>query len=944
MALIRQYYKYCEEYEEKYGDKTVVLIQVGSFYEVYGEQKGDIYIKSPLSKISQLCSLNIARKTQSNVMIGFRDYQLDKYVEILVKAGWTVPVFVQDTQSSNTTRSLFKIYSPGTTFLLNDQKISNIITCFWIEKKNSTLINPSEKLICGISSIDVYTGYSVIHEYIINPYTGTQTDFNELERLYQVYNPSEIIMVYKNISEDVIKTISQYLKITCCTRYKNEKDKDVINCEKQTYQTEIISRVFGDALNVSSLNSYEFAKQAFCMILNSILIQNKRIIEKIKEPEIFTMNGCVLLGNHSLKQLNIVSTESGNKNKLSSICDFCMYHCNTSMGKREIKKIITNPIYSVDLLRTKYEEVNEVMKTDYKITRNILSNISDLEKFVRKMVINKITPVEILSELYKSFEHVRKIKHKYDKSKLEVVLEFIKKQLNLECLQPFVDGDTFNKGVHSKLDELNSQKIEYTEQLNSIIKFFNSLFSANEKKSKGCIDIHETDRDGISIVLTKRRSELLKKYIKNLKKSGVVLETEHCGNFTLQLDTITFVQSQSSKQRIESSQIRVITGVMVKLKNQIIDHAKLYFNTFIQELLKYIQEIKYITDFVKNIDVVCAKAYMAETYKYTKPVLEESNSSYAEITELRHPIIELLDNNELYVPNDVSFNDKQNGILLFGTNAVGKSSLIKSIGICVLMAQCGMYVPCKTLELSPYKSIFTRIISNDNIFKGLSTFAVEMTEFNTILNNSDMNSLVLGDELCSGTETTSAISIFSSGVKLLSDRKVNFIFATHFHELTRIESITDIKNLFFKHLQVHYDGEKDVLIYNRKLTAGSGESIYGLEVCKSLHMPADFINLAYEIRNSIIPQNNDILMSGKSHYNSKKIRGNCELCNETYGTDVHHLQYQNRADERGFISSFHKNSLGNLINICKKCHDKIHRDNKELQKVKTTNGFILTES
>ena len=122
MSLIAQYYKYCEEYKTNYGEKTVVLIQVGSFFEVYGERSGDIIIKSPLSKISQLCCLNIANKTDKNVMIGFRDYQLDKYIEILIKAGWTVPVFVQDAQCSNTTRSLLKIYSPGTTFLVNDQK------------------------------------------------------------------------------------------------------------------------------------------------------------------------------------------------------------------------------------------------------------------------------------------------------------------------------------------------------------------------------------------------------------------------------------------------------------------------------------------------------------------------------------------------------------------------------------------------------------------------------------------------------------------------------------------------------------------------------------------------------------------------------------------------------------------------------------------------------
>jgi len=937
MSLIAQYYKYCEEYKNKYGEKTVVLIQVGSFFEVYGEKSGDVYIKSPLAKISQLCCLNIARKNEKNVMIGFRDYQLDKYIEILINAGWTVPVFVQDAQCSNTTRSLLKIYSPGTTFLVNDQKISNNICCFWIEKKNSTLINLNEKLICGISSIDIYTGYTVINEYIINPYTGTQTDFNELERLYHVYDPSEIIIVYKNISEDMIKNIIQYLNIDCCIRLKNQEDKDVLNCEKQTYQKEILSKIFN---SISCIDTFEFAKQSFCMIINSILLQNSSIINKIKEPEIYTMNGSVLLGNHSLKQLNIISNGISN-NKLSSICDFYMSSCKTSMGKREIKKIITNPIYDINKLNERYNEIEIMKNNDYTTIRQILTNVCDLEKFVRKLIIKKVTPIDIVSELYKSFTFIKKIDLPFKKNVITKINKYIEKTLNIDIVSSNIDGDTFKPGVCDNIDKLNKQKQEYYEQMNSIIIYLDSLFSDKEKKTKKCIDIHETDRDGISLVLTSRRSKLLEGYLKSQKKINVTLKTKNFSDFILNIETIKFVQSQSSKKKIENIEINKITREIIKLQNKIIDYAKIAFITFIDKLLEFNLDIKYIIDFVKNVDVVCCKTYLSTKNKYFKPEIKNSENSFVNIKELRHLIIEQLDQNEIYVPNDIEFNENKNGILLFGTNAVGKSSLIKSIGICVLLAQCGMYVPCKEMIYSPYKSIFTRIVSNDNIFKGLSTFAVEMTEFNSILNNADKNSLVLGDELCSGTETTSAISIFSSGVKLLSDRNVNFIFATHFHELTKIKLITKINNITFKHLKVVYDGENDILIYNRKLSDGPGESIYGLEVCKSLHMPQDFITLAYEIRNEIIPQNNDVLMLDKSQYNSKKIRGNCEICNERYGSDVHHLQYQENADDNGHIGTFHKNVLGNLINICKDCHTKIHRENLEFIKQKTSQGFLL---
>ena len=141
-----------------------------------------------------------------------------------------------------------------------------------------------------------------------------------------------------------------------------------------------------------------------------------------------------------------------------------------------------------------------------------------------------------------------------------------------------------------------------------------------------------------------------------------------------------------------------------------------------------------------------------------------------------------LQEDETYVPNDIELgiDTKQNGMLLYGTNAVGKSSLIRSIGICVIMAQAGLFVPCSEFIYKPYKSIFTRILGNDNLFKGLSTFAVEMSELRTILNNATENSLVLGDELCSGTETTSATSIFMAGVIQLHNRESSFIFCHTF--------------------------------------------------------------------------------------------------------------------------------------------------------------------
>jgi DNA mismatch repair protein MutS len=332
-------------------------------------------------------------------------------------------------------------------------------------------------------------------------------------------------------------------------------------------------------------------------------------------------------------------------------------------------------------------------------------------------------------------------------------------------------------------------------------------------------------------------------------------------------------------------------------------------------------------------------------------------------------LIEHLQTNEYYVTNDVTLgNGTVDGILLYGTNAVGKTSLIRAIGIAVLMAQTGLYVPCSEFNFVPYKYIFTRILGNDNMFKGLSTFAVEMSELRTILRSANENSLILGDELCSGTEISSAISIFVAGIQKMSECKSSYIFATHLHEIVNYDEISCIDNLKIKHMSVVYDKENDCLVYDRKLKDGPGNCMYGLEVCKSLSLPLDFMENAYNIRmkyNKDSCGGGSILSLKESHFNSKKLMSLCENCGVRLGKEIHHLQHQSEADDKGYLNNngykIHKNSPANLVSLCEKCHDDFHNSvdadvsvlselsnisskiKKQHKKVKTTRGIKLQE-
>jgi DNA mismatch repair protein MutS len=269
------------------------------------------------------------------------------------------------------------------------------------------------------------------------------------------------------------------------------------------------------------------------------------------------------------------------------------------------------------------------------------------------------------------------------------------------------------------------------------------------------------------------------------------------------------------------------------------------------------------------------------------------------------------------------------------------------------MAQAGMFVPASKFTYWPYQYLFTRIRNNDDIYAGLSSFEVEMKEFKVILKYSNENSMILGDELCSGTETLDATALVASGLQQLCKRRANFIFATHLHFLSELKEVTELPNMKFYHLSVRADPQNpDKLIYDRKLAVGNGPQSYGIVVCKSMALDTEFVREAERIRLAI--ERGDVLghikftprqTAGASKYNTEKRFGACEVCDCQDGSDIHHINQQCNADSRGIISSdgegmFHKNSKWNLVCLCKDCHQAVHSSPPTLQ----ISGYIQTST
>jgi DNA mismatch repair protein MutS len=254
---------------------------------------------------------------------------------------------------------------------------------------------------------------------------------------------------------------------------------------------------------------------------------------------------------------------------------------------------------------------------------------------------------------------------------------------------------------------------------------------------------------------------------------------------------------------------------------------------------------------------------------------------------------------------------------------------MKAVGVATILAQCGCYVPATTFQFSPFRALFTRILNTDNLWAGLSSFAVEMTELADILRRADQWSLVLGDEVCSGTESMSAMALVGASLEYLSSRRARYIFATHLHGLQSIPTVAALKGLKVWHLQVRYDLKTQRLVYDRTLHSGAGNSLYGLEVARAMAIPFDVLESAHKIRKELVAVKSE-QEAPLSPWNSAVQRRACEKCGSenVRELEVHHIEERATAHNGRLADGTHMNNIRNLVVLCEECHDKVH--NKEI--------------
>ena len=931
-TLFQQYFSLQSQYEQKYGENTVVLMQIGKFYEIFSYPHPNTH--KILGKASELCTiLNMQLARNKNAadlsftnpnMIGFpytdNEQIYQRHINVLINNNYTVVRVDQDPNNPKS-RSVSSIHSPGRP-LVNERPNSNFIISVYLYFNNDIIDS------IGLSVIDISIGNSFVYEIS----SDNHTIIEDCIQFIQCFNPTEIIINYESSDNSLIteNSICQILNITCNKIYFNtfiSFIKEFKNAEIQKTKLNNYFKLNNEygALDILNLYKYYNATISYLILLEFLNEDNSILLDNIDHPHYFNQTDYFILEHNCISQLNILSNNSIYHSKFSSLFDV-LNKTSTAMGFRLLQYRISRPIIKPELLEHRYNIIKSFIGTSNQYSPHI-SNIIDLDRFHRQLFNNNISPKNI-SNLHSSYISIYNLISVILKNNNDTIKSLLP---NKDDIKKFIEfgndlDNCFDHDVCSSISSFN-----YFEKSIFKLNYNNYYLKHNIIPLIERIDKNYKSINNIAFLLNKiivnNSTNISNKTFVNIKQYNNDKEYYlECTNARakilkdhIDINNYIFTKT-SSNTKISNENIKRFSKDIYNDRLNLMSHMQTLFSQKIEEYIrKYTDSCKKISKFIAEIDYFISCANVSSLYNYSCPTIDYDNPDKSKFsaTDLRHPLIERINDNEEYIGNNISLGYEKDGILLYGTNACGKSSLSKAIGISIIMAQMGMFVPASSFKFTPYKNIYTRILGNDNIFRNESSFQVEMNELRPIIKFCNQNSMILGDEVCHGTEQHSAVALVSSALLRFIDRKSSFIFATHLHQLSKIDTITDIERLKFFHLSVSTINNN--IVYDRKLTPGSGNDCYGINVANALINDSDFIKTAKNIRKS----QEKLFTIKQSNYNKEKIGVCCEICEGEYN-HTHHIHEQHTANSNNYINGHHKNSKFNLVALCVSCHEKVH--------------------
>lgn len=799
--LMRQYM----EIKNNYND-AIVLFRMGDFYETFNNDAKIV------AKTLGIVLTKRSNGAASDVpLAGFPYHSLDNYLHKLVNAGYRVAICeqVEDPKLAKgiVKREVIEVVTPGT------------ITA------EQALDQKSNQYLCSIHFGKKLAGYAVLDQSTGEFYLGECSPERLTEELRK-FAPREVL-----IAESLVYSTSDW--------YNNLKPfitkiEDWIFNYDQCYKTLLNHfsvkslKGFGcDELNEGVIA----AGTIFYHVTESLSgsIDHISKINPIADKDIMGLDGFTVKNLEIFKSLG----SQGTHGTLIDILDKTI----TASGGRMLKQWLNRPLTNKKRLNKRFDIVESFIE-DFKTLddiRSSLKEVSDIERILGRINTNKVSPKEI-NGLRFSLEQIPRMKTIFIKSTQKPLNKFSKEFLNINTILSEINK-VLNKDAPSQI-----------KQGKVIVDGFDKELDELRQLSKG----------GKDWITSLQASEREKTGIPSLKVGfnkvfGYFLEITKTHNDKIPEEYIR-KQTLVNSERYITPELKEYEEKILSADEKIESIESRIFNNLCQNIIKKANLLQKNALVLSRCDVLSTFTAVAIDNNYSRPII--TNNQNLKIENGRHPVVEqLLPQTERFIPNDLFINISKNQIhLITGPNMAGKSTYLRQIGLIILMAQVGSFVPASKLEFGLVDKLFTRVGASDNLAGGESTFLVEMNEAANILNNATRKSLILLDEIGRGTATYDGLSLAWSITEYLHNTKAiaaRTLFATHYHELTDLEDTLDrVEN---HHVAVKEFGDK--IIFLRKILSGPGDKSYGIHVAKMAGLPNEVINRASDILNYYLTKN-----------------------------------------------------------------------------------------
>lgn len=805
MAALTPMMQQYVEVKEKYKD-CILFYRIGDFYEMFFE---DAITASKVLEIT-LTGKDCGQEERAP-MCGVPYHACDVYLNKLIENGFKVAICeqVEDPKLAKglVKRDVIRVVTPGTNMsqAILDENTNNYLMSIYLSKDMS-----------GVSVVDITTG-----EFKTCRISSIAKLADEINK----YSPSEIIG-----NDDFLNAPLDF-------EYMKDRQKIAISKTPEHYFNQsicedVISRQLGTnnmaGLGLSDMPESIYSTGALLQYLHET---QKNSLEHINKLEIYSIDDYMIIDSSTRRNLELTETLR-DKNKKGSLL-WVLDKTKTAMGARLLKNYIEQPLIMEDEINNRLDAIeafnNDVITRDE--IREYLNPIYDMERLMTRISLRTANPRDLIAfksslkllpfikRLVAAFDTTLFKKMYEDLDELTDLYELLESSINEEPPILIREGGIFKDGYLNDIDVLKNAKTDGKTWL---------------------ADLEAREREKTGIKNLKVKYNKVFGYYFEVTNSFKSLVPEY------------FIRKQTlaNAERYTSKELDELAGTIIGSEDKL---TALEYQEYVKlrdRLAGELVRVQKTAHCIAVLDVMASLSYVAVANNYIRP--EISTDGVIDIKDGRHPVVEKMTANDMFIANDTYLNNLESRIsIITGPNMAGKSTYMRQTALIVLMAQIGSFVPASHAHIGICDRIFTRVGASDDLASGQSTFMVEMSEVANILRNATKNSLLILDEIGRGTSTYDGLSIAWAVVEYISNSELlgaKTLFATHYHELTELEGKLSSVNNYC--IAVKEDG--DDIVFLRKIIKGGADRSYGIQVAKLAGVPDIVIKRANEICNTLI--------------------------------------------------------------------------------------------